>query len=441
MALPSTDHMAKAGDIIVGLDIGTTKVLAVVGEVGAEGVDVTGVGESKCGGLRKGVVANIESTVASINEAIERASSMAGVEIATVYAGIAGSHVQGMNSNGLVTVSNHEVTADDVIRVLDQARHIKLPLDRQVIHVLPQDFVVDQQEGVREPVGMSGMRLEARVHLVTAATTAITNLTKCVQRCGLEVAELVLQPLASAEAVLTEDEKEIGVALVDIGGGTTDVVLYVDGSLVHTTVIPLGGQNLTNDIATGLRTPLGEAERIKVRHGCAMNSMVDPSETIEIPSVGGRAGRSIPRHVLAEIIEPRMEEIFMLVKHSITQSGYGELLGAGVVLCGGATLLDGCESLAEEVLALPVRRGTPIGVGGMSEMVKSPAHATAVGLLKYGVHRPSAVPQTLNYGAVVAGATGRVAAVKGETSELAQPSDGADRGFGNKLWNWMREVF
>jgi cell division protein FtsA len=437
--------MAKQGDIIVGLDIGTTKVLAVVGEVGAEGIDVTGVGEAKCNGLRKGVVVNIESTVAAINEAIERASAMAGVEIATVYAGIAGAHVQGMNSNGLVTVSNHEVTSDDVVRVLEQARHVKLPLDRQVIHVLPQDYVVDQQEGVREPVGMSGMRLEARVHLVTAAATALTNITKCAQRCGLEIAELVLQPLASAEAVLTDDEREIGVALVDIGGGTTDVVLYVDGSVVHTSVIPLGGQNLTNDIATGLRTPLGEAERIKVRHGSAMASMVDPTESIEIPSVGGRTARSMARHELVGIIEPRMEEIFSLVKQSIQQSGYGELLGAGVVLCGGATLLDGCEALAEEVLSLPVRRGTPIGFGGMGEMVKSPAHATAVGLLKYGVHRPSVVPQTLSV-AAGAGLDGKSVTARdaksGKAEELeGSGANGESAGIGNRLWSWMREVF
>ncbi|MDP3278121.1 MAG: cell division protein FtsA [Deltaproteobacteria bacterium] len=436
--------MAKPGDIIVGLDIGTTKVLAVVGEVGAEGVDITGVGEAKCSGLRKGVVVNIESTVASILEAIERAGSMAGVEIATVYAGIAGSHVQGINSNGLVTVGNHEVTADDVLRVLDQTRHIKLPLDRQVIHVLPQDYVVDHQDGVREPVGMSGMRLEARVHLVTAATTAITNLTKCAQRCGLEIAELVLQPLASAEAVLTEDEREIGVALVDIGGGTADVVLYVDGSLVHTSVIGLGGQNLTSDIATVLRMPLSEAERAKVRHGCAMMSMVDHNETIEIPSVGGRAGRSISRHELVRIIEPRMEEIFELVKQTIAQSGYGELLGAGVVLCGGATLLDGCEALAEEILDLPVRRGGPMGVGGMSEMVKSPAHATAVGLLKYGVNRPSAVPQTLTSAQVAHAAAAAAAMGQSRGATVARDEEEgstSDRGVGGKLWSWFREVF
>lgn len=424
--------MAKPGDIIVGLDIGTTKVCAIVGEVGVEGVDVTGVGEAKSKGLRKGVVVNIESTVASIREAIERAGNMAGVEIASVYAGIGGAHVHGMNSHGIVSITNHEVTQDDVARVLEQARHISLPLDRQVLHVLPQDYIVDDQDGVREPVGMSGMRLEARVHLVTAATASIANVTKCAERCGLHVAELVLEPLASAEAVLTEDEKEIGVALVDIGGGTTDVVVYVDGSLVHTSVIPLGGLNLTSDVATGLRTPVGEAERIKIRHGCAMAAMVDASETIEVSSVGGRGARSIPRHVLVGIIEPRMEEIFTLVRRVITESGYSELLGAGVVLTGGATLMEGTTELAECVLGLPVRRGVPMGVGGMTEMVKSPSHATAVGLLKYGASRPS-------LSSVAAGHTGKSSAQRGVGTDAQLQHQGA--GFGSKLWSWVREVF
>ncbi|MFO0606007.1 MAG: cell division protein FtsA [Polyangiales bacterium] len=424
--------MAKPGDIIVGLDIGTTKTLAVVGEVGVDGVDVTGVGEARSKGLRKGVVVNIESTVSSIKEAVERAGNMAGVEIATVYAGIAGSHVRGVNSHGIVSIANHEVTADDVERVLDQARRISMPMDRQVIHVLPQDYVVDQQDGVREPVGMSGVRLEARVHLVTAAVASVQNVTKCAERCGLHVAELVLEPLASAEAVLTEDEREIGVAMVDIGGGTTDIVIYVDGALVHTAVIPLGGINLTNDIATGLRTPVGEAERIKLRHGCALGSMVDPSDTIEVPGVGGRGARTIPRQYLASIAEPRMEEIFRLVGRVVHESGYAELLGAGVVLAGGATLLEGTPELAEQVLGMPIRRGAPMGVGGMVEMVRSPAYATAVGLLKYGATRPAKVeraPQPARAHAAAA----QVAAAAPE--EKPAPRVGA------KLWDWLREVF
>jgi cell division protein FtsA len=422
--------MAKPGDIIVGLDIGTTKTLAVVGEVGADGVDITGVGEARSKGLRKGVVVNIESTVTSIKEAIERASNMAGVEIATVYAGIAGSHVRGVNSHGIVSIANHEVSSDDVERVLDQARRISMPLDRQVLHVLPQDYIVDQQDGVREPVGMSGVRLEARVHLVTAAIASVQNVTKCAERCGLHVAELVLEPVASAEGVLTDDEREIGVAMIDIGGGTTDIVVYVDGALVHTAVIPLGGINLTNDIATGLRTPVGEAERIKLRHGCALGSMVDPNDTIEVPGVGGRGARTIPRQYLASIAEPRMEEIFRLVSKVIQESGYTELLGAGAVLTGGATLLEGVPELAEQVLEMPVRRGTPMGVGGMIEMVKSPAYATAVGLLKYGASRPAKVS---------APSLTKVLQPQTPHSVVAHESESAKSG--SKFWEWLREVF
>ncbi len=424
--------MAKPGDIIVGLDIGTTKTLAVVGEVGADGVDITGVGEARSKGLRKGVVVNIESTVTSIKEAVERAGNMAGVEIATVYAGVAGSHVRGVNSHGIVSIANHEVSSDDVERVLDQARRISLPLDRQVIHVLPQDYIVDQQDGVREPVGMSGVRLEARVHLVTAAVASVQNVTKCAERCGLHVAELVLEPLASAEAVLTEDEKEIGVAMVDIGGGTTDIVVYVDGALVHTAVIPLGGINLTNDIATGLRTPVGEAERIKLRHGCALQSMVDPSDMIEVPGVGGRGARSISRQFLASIAEPRMEELFRLVAKVIHESGYAELLGAGVVFAGGATQLEGTPELAEQVLGMPIRRGVPMGVGGMVEMVKSPAYATAVGLLKYGATRPARVEkQSATMKQLLQPQTPAQPAAVEATSPRA----------GSKFWEWLREVF
>lgn len=425
------DTAAKPGDIIVGLDIGTTKTVAVVGEVGVDGVDITGVGEARSKGLRKGVVVNIESTVTSIREAIERAGTMAGVEIATVYAGIAGSHVKGVNSHGIVSISNHEVSHDDVERVLDQARRISLPLDRTVIHALPQEYIVDHQDGVREPVGMSGVRLESRVHLVTAALASVQNVTKCAERCSLHVAELVLEPLASAEAVLNDDEKEIGVALVDIGGGTTDVVIYVDGSLMHTAVIPLGGLNLTSDVATGLRAPLGEAERIKLRHGCALASMVDEGETLEVGGVGGRGARSIPRSYLVSIIEPRMEEIFRHVGRVIAESGYAELLGAGVVLCGGASLLDGTIDLAEQVLGLPVRRGGPTGVGGMIEMVKSPAMATAVGLLKYGASRPvkPAVKPELTKG------------IHGGMQPVGIAQEPGAPGIGAKLWGWFREVF
>lgn len=414
--------MPESGSTIVGLDIGTTKTVAVLGEVSADGVDVTGVGEARSKGLRKGVVVNIESTVGAIREAIDRASNMAGIKIESVYAGVAGSHVRGLNSHGIVSIAQHEVSSDDVSRVLDQARQIQIPLDRQVIHVLPQDYVVDQQDGVREPVGMSGVRLEAKVHLVTAAVSSLQNVTKCVERCGLRVEELVLEPLASAEAVLSDDEKEIGVALVDIGGGTTDVVVYVDGSLVLTAVFPVGGMNLTHDIATGLRTPEGEAERLKLRYACGMSAMVDPDDMIEVPGVGGRAAQSLSRQVLATITEPRMEEIFHFVAKVLEESGNAELLGAGVVVTGGASLLEGTLELAENVLKLPVRLGAPSGVGGMVEMVRSPAMATAVGLLKYGAARPVRVPaEAMKTGPGVARA-------------------GAELGVGSKLWSWLKEV-
>ncbi len=423
--------VAKSGDIIVGLDIGTTKVCAVVGEVGTDGVDVTGVGMAASRGLRKGVVVNIESTVTSIKEAVERAGNMAGVAVATVYAGIAGSHVRGVNSRGIVSIANHEVTAEDVDRVMDQARRISLPMDRQVIHALPQEFIIDQQDGVREPIGMSGVRLEAQVHLVTAALASVQNVTKCAERCGLHIAELVLEPLASAEAVLTDDEKEIGVALVDIGGGTTDVVIYVDGALVHTAVLPIGGLNLTSDIATGLRTPVGEAERIKLRYGCAMGAMVDETDTIEVPGVGGRGARSIQRSFLVSIIEPRMEEIVRFVGKVLADSGYVELLGAGVVLCGGAATLSGTTELAEQVLGLPVRRGQPTGVGGLVEMVNTPALATAVGLLKYGSSRPVKTVVTGTLTKTLQGGAQPVGTV------LKAGGDSA----GARFMDWLREVF
>ncbi|MBI5515483.1 MAG: cell division protein FtsA [Deltaproteobacteria bacterium] len=422
--------MAKPGDIIVGLDIGTTKTVALVGEVGVDGVDITGVGTARSNGLRKGVVVNIESTVASIREAVESAGNMAGVEIKTVFAGIAGSHVEGRNSHGIVSIADHEVNADDVERVLDQARRISLPMDRQVLHAIPQEFIVDHQDGVREPVGMSGVRLEARVHLVTAALPSVQNVTKCAERCGLEVSELVLEPLASAEAVLTEDEKEIGVALVDIGGGTTDVVLFFDKALVHTAVIPLGGMNLTNDIVAGLRTPVGEAERIKLRHGCALSSLVDAADVIEVPGVGGRVARTLARQDLVAIIEPRMEEMFQLVKRVLDSSGYAEVLGAGVVLTGGAVQLEGTVELAEQVLGLPIRRGSPTGVGGLLEMIASPSMATAVGLLKYGATRPVRPAALLGRHAPVMAPP---IAVTEDLPEARSPW--------RRLWGWFQEVF
>ncbi|RLB50424.1 MAG: cell division protein FtsA [Deltaproteobacteria bacterium] len=407
-------------EIIAGLDLGTTKVCAIVAEQTDDGLDIIGIGSVPAKGLKKGVVVNIESTVQAIKAAIEQAETMAGVEIGSVYAGIAGSHVRGMNKEGVAAISSREVTQDDVDRVLDQAKAIPLPGDRQVIHVLPQEFIVDEQDGIREPVGMSGVRLEARVHLVTAATPSIQNIIKCAERCDLHVAEVVLQPLASAKAVLSEDEKEIGVALVDVGGGTTDIIVYVDGAVVHTSVIPIGGINFTNDIATGLRTPMAEAERIKMKYGCASTNMVDEEETIEVPSVGGRPPRTLPRQVLCDIIEPRAEEIFSAVRHVIAETGYGDMLAAGVVITGGTTLLDGMPELAEHVLGLPVRRGAPVGIGGLIDVVRSPAFSTGVGLVKYGAERLRN-------------------AVHAEDEELIEVPTGD--GWGAKIGGWFREVF
>ncbi len=370
--------------LIAGLDLGTTKVCAIVGEQMDDGIDIIGIGSVPSKGLKKGVVVNIESTVQAIRAAIDQAETMAGCQIHSVYAGIAGSHVRGLNKEGVAAITDREVAEEDVARVLEQSKAIPLPGDRQVLHVLPQQFIVDDQDGITKPVGMSGVRLEARVHLVTAATASVQNIIKCAERCNLHVAEVVLEPLASSYAVLTEDEREIGVALIDIGGGTTDIIVYVDGAAVHTSVIPIGGLNLTNDIAQGLRTPMAEAERIKMKYGCAASSLIDPEETIEVPSVGGRVPRVLPRDVLVQIVEPRVEEIFQAVHHVLKETGYIDMLASGLVLCGGSTLLDGMPELAEQIIGLPTRRGSPIGVGGLADVVKSPAFATAVGLVKYG---------------------------------------------------------
>lgn len=409
-------------EIIAGLDLGTTKVCAIVAEVTDDGLDIIGIGSVPSKGLRKGVVVNIESTVHAIKAAIDQAETMAGVEIASVYAGIAGSHVRGINQEGVAAIATREVSDEDVRRVLEQAKAIPLPGDRQVIHVLPQEYIVDDQDGIREPVGMSGVRLEARVHLVTAANAAAQNIIKCCERCDLHVAEVVLEPLASAHAVLSDDEKEIGVVLIDIGGGTTDLIIHVDGAVVHTSVIPIGGINLTNDIATGLRTPMAEAERIKIKYGCAATSMVDEDETIEVPSVGGRAPRVLPRAVLCDIIEPRVEEIFQAAQHVIAETGFADMLASGVVITGGTTLLDGMPELAEQILGLPVRRGGPIGIGGLLDVVKSPAYSTGVGLVKYGASRLRQAPAVVD----------RVP---------LKVQKGVEDGWGGRLGQWFREVF
>jgi cell division protein FtsA len=379
--------MGKRNNIIVGLDIGTSKVCAVVGEMTEQGVEIIGVGSHISQGLRKGVVINIESTVESIKKAVHEAGMMAGCEINSVFTGIAGGHIKGFNSHGIVAVKNKEVSPRDVERVIDAAKAVAIPMDREVLHILPQDYIIDDQDGIKEPLGMSGVRLEAKVHIVTGAVTSAQNIVKCCNRTGLNVADIVLEPLASAEAVLTEEEKELGVALVDMGGGTTDIALFHDGAVKHTAVLAIGGNHLTSDIAAGLRTPIAEAERIKQRYGYARTSMVTKDERVEVPSVGGRSSRTITRQILCEIIEPRLDEIFQLFRREIMRSGYEGCLSSGVVLTGGSTLLPGMIEMAEEVLGMPARLGLPMHVHGLADVISNPIYATGVGLVLYGMKR------------------------------------------------------
>ncbi len=378
--------MATKPEIIVGLDIGTTKIAVIVAQAAAGGkVDIIGIGKHPSSGLRKGVVINIEATVNSIRHAVEEAELMAGCEITSVYAGIAGEHIKGFNSHGIVAVRNkEEVGPRDVERVIDAAQAVAIPMDREILHILPQEYIVDQQDGIREPLGMSGVRLETKVHIVTGAVSSAQNIVKSANRVGLEVNDIVLEPIASAEAVLSPEEKELGVAIVDIGGGTTDITVFHSGAIKHTAVIPLGGDNLTNDVSHGLRTPKASAEEIKRRYGSAMASLVQHSDTLEVPSTGGREPEVLSRLVLAEILEPRMEEIFTLVQAELVRSGYDELLTGGIVLTGGTVLLDGSSELAEQVFNLPVRVGRPADIGGLVDVVNSPDFATGVGLVLYG---------------------------------------------------------
>jgi cell division protein FtsA len=375
---------------VVGLDVGTTKVCCVIAEPNATGgIDVVGVGAAPSRGLRKGVVVNIEATVEAIRQAVADAEQMAGAEVSGVYVGVAGGHVRGLNSRGVVPVSGkeREVSALDVQRAVEAARAISLPQDREIIHVLPQTFTVDAQDGVREPIGMAGVRLEVEVHVVTAAITSLHNVVRSVNRAGLTVHDVVLEPLASAEAVLFADEKELGVILVDIGGGTTDVALFRDGAVWHTAILPLGGDHISHDVAVGLRTPAAEAEELKRRYGCALAALVSPGETIEVPSVGGRRPRQLPRQVLAEIIQPRVEEILGLVGREVVKAGFRDAATAGVVVTGGTAILEGVPEVAEAVFELPVRRGLPETVGGLADAVKSPIYSTGVGLALYGARR------------------------------------------------------
>jgi cell division protein FtsA len=374
-------------DLIVGLDIGTSKICAVVGEVRSDGrVDIVGMGSHPSIGLRKGMVINIENTVNSIKEAIEEAETMAGCEISSVYAGIAGGHIKGFNSHGIIALKNREVTRADIERVIDAARAVAIPMDREVIHTLPQEFIVDDQAGITDPVGMSGVRLEVKIHIVTGAVTSAQNIIKCANRAGLDVYDIILESLASSEAVLSDEEKNLGAALIDFGGGTTDLAVFSQGSIKHTSVLTLGGDNLTNDIAIGIRTPFKEAEKIKIKYGCGLTSLIGKDETIEVPSVGERAPRTISRELIGEILEPRVEEIFTLMYQELVRSGYDDLVTSGVVATGGSSLLPGVPEILEQVFNMPARIGYPSDIGGLKEIVNSPMYATAVGLVLYGAN-------------------------------------------------------
>ncbi|WP_018144461.1 cell division protein FtsA [Thioalkalivibrio sp. AKL6] len=378
--------MAKKSEpgLIVGLDVGTSKIEAVVGELTEEGdIEIIGIGSSPSRGLKKGVVVNIESTVQSIQRAVEEAELMAGCEIHSVYTGIAGSHIKSYNSTGVVAIKDGEVVAGDVDRVIDAARAIAIPADQRILHVLPQEYIIDEQEGIREPIGMSGVRLEAKVHLVTGAVSAAQNIVKCVERCGLRVDDIILEQLASSYSVLSEDEKDLGVCLVDVGGGTTDIAVFAHGAIMHTAVIPIAGDQVTNDIAVALRTPTQYAEELKIKYACALRSLADPSESIEVPGVGDRAARRLSRQTLASVVEPRYEELLQLVQAELRRSGTEEMIAAGVVLTGGSSRMEGVVDLAEEVFHMPVRLGVPQRVTGLLDVVKNPIHATGVGLLLY----------------------------------------------------------
>jgi cell division protein FtsA len=412
---------SKAPELIVGLDVGTTKICAVIGEPRPGGsLDIIGVGNAPSRGLRRGVVVNIDSTVEAIKQAIAEAEQMAGAEVSRVYAGVAGGHIRSLNSRGVVAVSGREreVSPVDVERAVDAARAINVSQDREIIHVLPQTFMVDDADGVREPLGMSGVRLEVEVHIVTAAVTSVQNVVRSVNRAGLAVQDIVLEPIASAEAVLCPDEKELGVVLIDIGGGTTDMALFRDGAVWHTAVLPLGGDHITNDVAVGLRTPMADAEALKKGYGCALTSLVPAEETVDVPSVGGRKPRQLSRQVLSEIIQPRVEEIFTLVVRELARAGFPDAATAGVVVTGGSSIMEGVPELAEAVFDLPVRRGVPDEVGGLADVVRSPIYATGVGLALYGARRQ---------------ASGALALDLDDRAVLAR--------IGRRLAGWFGEIF
>jgi cell division protein FtsA len=378
----------SGGNMIVGLDIGTSKVVAIVGEINAEGgLNIVGIGRHRSRGLKKGTVVNIESTVQSIQRAVEEAELMAGCQIHSVYAGIAGSHVRSMNSHGIVAIRDKEVYPADIERVIDAAQAVAIPADQKVLHILPQEYIIDSQEGVKEPLGMSGVRLEAKVHLVTCATNAAQNIEKCIKRCGLETDEIILEQLASSYSVLTEDEKELGVCLVDIGGGTTDIAIFTEGAIRHTGVIPIAGDQVTNDIAMALRTPTDNAEELKIKYACALSQLASADDMIKVPSVGDRPPRELSRQALADVVEPRYDELFHLIQAEIRQSGYEDMLAAGMVFTGGTSKMEGVAELAEEIFHMPVRIGMPTEVNGLVDIVRNPTYSTAVGLLLYGMRQ------------------------------------------------------
>ncbi len=376
--------MQAQEDIIVGLDIGTTKICAVVGEVSRTAINIIGIGTHPSIGLRKGVVVDIESTVESIKKAIEEAELMAGCEISSVFAGIAGGHITGFNSRGIVAIKGQEIIKSDVERVIDAARAVAIPMDREVIHILPQEFIVDDQTGIQNPVGMAGVRLETKIHIVTGAVTSAHNIVKCANRSGLDVCDIVLESLASGEAVLTNEERELGVGLLDLGGGTTDLAIFSGKNIKHTFVLGLGGNNLTNDIAIGVRASLAEAEKIKIKFGACVSQNISSEETIEVPGMGGRKTRKLPRKILGEILEPRVEEIFSLIKREIYRAGMENLIVSGMVLTGGSALLDEATEIAESIFELPTRLGKPREISGLVDVVNNPMYATGVGLVLYG---------------------------------------------------------
>ncbi|MDO8909677.1 MAG: cell division protein FtsA [Pseudohongiella sp.] len=379
-------NAADNSNMIVGLDIGTSKVVAIVGELKPDGsLNIVGIGSHRSRGLKKGTVVNIESTVESIQRAVEEAELMAGCRIHSVYAGIAGSHIRSMNSHGIVAIRDREVTRADIDRVIDAAQAVAIPADQRVLHILPQEYIIDSQEGVKEPLGMSGVRLEAKVHLVTCAINAVQNIEKCIKRCGLQVEEIILEQLASSYAVLTDDEKELGVCMVDIGGGTTDIAVFTEGAIRHTGVIPIAGDQVTNDIAMALRTPTDNADEIKIKYACALTQLASPGEMIKVPGVGDRPARELSRQALAEVVEPRYDELFTLVKAELQRSGYENLMAAGIVLTGGTSKMEGVIELAEEIFHMPVRLGMPQGVKGLADIVRNPIYSTGVGLLLYGM--------------------------------------------------------